>query len=81
MVRIVQAGKVFMSDPVTGAVTISIDEFSKQYTGKALAIWKPGAPLPKSALLARPYAPIDPSTIIGGAGAPYFFPVTPLLGG
>ena len=67
VVRAAKAGNVFLSDPVTGAVTMSLEEFSRQYTGKALAIWKRGAPLPKMAILARPYPPIDPSAVVGGA--------------
>lgn len=75
VVRAVKAGNVFLSDPITGAVTMSLEEFSSQYTGKALAIWKKGADLPKLAILGRPHPSIDPSAVVGGAI--YFNPSVP----
>jgi len=64
--RAAKAGHVFLSDPVVGTVTMSVGEFEKQYTGNALAVWKRDTPLPKSAILGRPIAPLDPSLVIGG---------------
>jgi len=44
----------YLSDPIVGQVTMSGDEFSEQYTGYALAVYKPNTPLPLNALLENP---------------------------
>ena len=80
VVRAVKAGNVFLSDPIVGAVTMSMGEFERQYTGRALAIWRKGSPLPRDAILARPSPPIDPSIIIEGAAIPHANPLNPMIG-
>jgi predicted double-glycine peptidase len=78
--RAAKAGHVFLSDPVVGTVTLSLGEFEEQYTGNALAVWKRGAPLPKSAILGRPIAPLDPSLVIGGIESTVAAPSTRMIG-
>lgn len=80
VVRAVKVGHVFLSDPIVGAVTMSVGEFERQYTGRALAIWKRGAPLPKAAILGRPVAPIDASLFIGGVATAQTPSINRMLG-
>lgn len=80
VVRVVKVGHAFLSDPVVGAVTLSLGEFERQYTGKALAIWKRDAPLPKAAILGRPMAPMDASLSIGGVAVLQAPPINRMLG-
>ena len=80
VVRAVRAGRVYMSDPIIGAVSIPIDEFARQYTGEALAIWKRGAVLPTRALLGRPVAASDPSLALGGPGGFRLAPINKMIG-
>jgi predicted double-glycine peptidase len=78
--RAAKVGHVFLSDPVVGAVTMSLGEFKQQYTGSALAVWKRGAPLAKSAILGRPIAPLDPSLVIGGIESTPSTPSSRMIG-
>jgi predicted double-glycine peptidase len=64
VLRLRAAGWTYLSDPVQGAVTLTNEEFDRKYTGSALAVWKKSSPLPKAALLGRPYPVIDPSIVI-----------------
>ena len=68
VMRLRKGGRTYLSDPVEGAKSLSNEEFDRQYTGSALAIWKKSASLPKNPILARPFPAIDPSLVIGGAG-------------
>lgn len=72
VLRLRRAGRTYLSDPILGATSLPNDEFDKKYTGAALAIWKKGKPLPKAAVLAKPYPVVDPSLVIGGALGPRF---------
>jgi predicted double-glycine peptidase len=80
IVRAAKVGHVFLSDPVAGAITMSDGEFQRQYTGKALAVWKRGAPLPKTAVLGRPIAPMDASLFIGGVSNVNTAPLNEMVG-
>ena len=80
VVRAVKAGNVFLSDPVVGAVSMSMGEFERQYTGRALAIWRKGSPLPRDAILGRPSPPIDPSLVVGGTAVRHANPLNSMLG-
>jgi uncharacterized protein len=46
-------GTFYLSDPIVGAIAMPADEFDRQFTGFALAVWRPQEPLPaRSQLMA-----------------------------
>ena len=44
----------YVADPIVGNFAMSAIEFKTQFTGFALAIWRPGVPLPLGAKLSEP---------------------------
>lgn len=44
----------YVSDPIAGQRAMGASEFRAEFSGYALAIWRPGGPLPASARLMRP---------------------------
>lgn len=79
VLRLARGGRYYLSDPIVGAVSLTTEEFSRQYTGSALAIWRKGSALPRNALLARPYPAIDPEGIVGGVMQGRLFDTVPRL--
>lgn len=47
-------GVYYVSDPIVGQLAMHADEFKKQYTGFALAIWREDAALPLTSKLRSP---------------------------
>jgi uncharacterized protein len=58
-------GTYYLSDPIVGAVAMPEGEFTKQYTGYALAVWRSGAPLPARSALAEMRDGTDVSLSVG----------------
>jgi len=54
VLRRVGDGVYYVSDPIVGQVTMNRVEFAEQYTGNALAVYKPGQTLPRNAVLENP---------------------------
>jgi uncharacterized protein len=54
VLRRVGDGVYYVSDPVVGQLAMSTSDFSNQYTGNALAVWKADSGLPPHALLTNP---------------------------
>lgn len=54
VLRRVGKGVYYISDPVVGQIAMSAAEFSAQFSGNILAIWKKGASLPEGMALSRP---------------------------
>jgi uncharacterized protein len=58
-------GTYYLSDPIVGAIAMPEGEFTKQYTGYALAVWRGGAPLPTRSELADVRDGTDLSLSVG----------------
>jgi predicted double-glycine peptidase len=54
VLRKVGDGVYYVSDPIVGQLAMHKTEFSEQYTGDALTIWKDGTILPGGTVLASP---------------------------
>lgn len=68
VLRTRRGGRTFLSDPVEGAVVRSNEEFDRQYTGAALAIWKKGEAPPTNTELGRPGPFIASDSVQRGVG-------------
>jgi uncharacterized protein len=55
----------YLSDPIVGAIAMPEGEFTKQYTGYALAVWRGGATLPARSGLAEVQDGTDVSLSVG----------------
>ncbi len=55
----------YVSDPIIGDSILNIADFSKIYTGNAMAIWKPGVELPMSSRLQAIRDGLSVSDVVG----------------
>ena len=54
VLRRVGDGVFYLSDPIVGNYPMDAARFEREFTGHALAIWRPGGSLPRDAPLTRP---------------------------
>ena len=51
VLRRIDNDTAYLADPIFGQLGLDMEVFKRQYTGKALAIWAEGKPLPKESIL------------------------------
>ncbi|MCF6322581.1 MAG: cysteine peptidase family C39 domain-containing protein, partial [Rhizobiaceae bacterium] len=79
VLRRITKDAAYVSDPIVGDKILTYDQFASYYTGKALAIWKPGVDLPRNSRLQAVKDGLSVSDVVGASRFQYSPQVYPIF--